>query len=173
MGRDKALVPFQGRPMIESVAAALRAAGLGVLVVGRSDPIQGLDSIPDLPGLGGGPAVGLMSAFTYLDTDVLLVAVDQPMLRPDTVSHLLATPGAAVVPCDAGHPQVTCARFRRACREPLQQMLATGETKLRRLLDSVETTYVSKEMWSEWGEDGRSWRSLDTPQAVQDAEALR
>jgi molybdopterin-guanine dinucleotide biosynthesis protein A len=171
MGSDKALVPFQGLPMIQQVAAALRRSDLEVLVVGR-DSVAGLDAIPDLPGHKGGPAVGLLSAFNHLATDVLLVAVDQPLLRPETAQELLARPGDAVVPQADGHPQVTCALFRRSCYEPLRELLAAGETKLRRLLDRVDATLVAEDTWSKWGEDGRSWMSLDTPQAVRDAEAL-
>jgi molybdopterin-guanine dinucleotide biosynthesis protein A len=173
MGSDKALVPFGGRPMIQQVAAALRASGLEVVVVGRETPIAGFDVIADVPDHGRGPAVGLLSAFEYLDSpQVMLAAVDQPLLRPQTVQQLLALPGDAVVPQAAGHPQVTCALFRRSCHKPLLEMLASGQAKLRRLLDRVDTTLVSEDTWSQWGEDGRSWMSLDTPQAVRDAEAL-
>lgn len=171
MGSDKALVPFQGRPMIQQVATALQASGLQVVVVGRYSFAE-LDAVPDLPGHGGGPAVGLLSAFGHIDKDAFLVAVDQPLLRPETVRQLLTLPGDAVVPSAAGHPQVTCALFRRSCYLPLQELLASGETKLRRLLDRVDATLVPKHTWSNWGEDGRSWMSLDTPQAVRNAEAL-
>jgi molybdopterin-guanine dinucleotide biosynthesis protein A len=174
MGSDKALVPFRGHPMIHVVAAALQASGLEAVVVGRATSVAGLTAVPDVPGHGGGPAVGLLSAFKHIETtDVLLVAVDQPLLRPETVQQLLALPGDAVVPIADGHPQVTCGLFRRHCHEPLQRLLTSGESKLRRLLDHVETTLVPKDTWSQWGEDGRSWLSLDTPQAVRDAEALR
>lgn len=172
MGSDKALVPFQGNPMIERVSAALRSAGLDVLVVGR-DSADG-NSIRDLHGFGGGPAVGLLSAFEHLDQqDVFLVAVDQPLLRPETITQLLQIPGQAVVPMADGHPQVTCALYRHTCHGPLRQLLEGGDSKLRRLLDHVDTTMVPQEAWQMWGEDGRSWMSLDTPEAVRNAEALR
>ena len=52
-------------------------------------------------------------------------------------------------------------------------MAASGERKLRRLLDLVATTEVTAKVWSAWGEDGRSWMSLDTPEALRRAEHLR
>lgn len=174
MGRDKALVEFLGKPMLERVARALSTAGLEVLVVGRPQPTLGFEAIPDVAGLGGGPAVGLLTAFRHIPAeDILLVAVDQPQLQPATVTALLQQPGDAVVPMAGGHPQVTCALYRRESHEELEHAVASGETKLRRLLDRVDTTYVDEPVWSGWGEDGRSWMSLDTPQAVRDAEALR
>ena len=49
MGRDKALVVFRGRPMVNHVSAALRRAGLEVLVVGREDAPSGFAAIPIRP----------------------------------------------------------------------------------------------------------------------------
>jgi molybdopterin-guanine dinucleotide biosynthesis protein A len=159
--------------MIMQVATALEGAGLEVLVVGRATADNGLAAVGDVPGFGGGPAVGLLSAFEYTRSgDVLLVAVDQPLLRPATVRQLVALPGDAVVPSAAGHPQVTCALYRRTCHEPLRRLLEGGQAKLRRLLDLVDTTLVAPDLWEAWGDDGRSWLSLDTPEAVRDAEAL-
>jgi hypothetical protein len=43
--------------------------------------------------------------------------------------------------------------------------------KLRVMLGEVNTTYVGEDVWSAWGEDGSSWLSLDTPEAVRVAEA--
>jgi molybdopterin-guanine dinucleotide biosynthesis protein A len=173
MGSDKALVEFRGLPMIRQVASALRAAGLDVLVVGRDWVPDGEEVVPDVDGLGGGPAVGLLTAFRHLPaSDLLLVAVDQPLLRPETIRHLVALDGAAVVPEADGHPQVTCALYRQECHEALEVALASGQSKLRRLLLSVETNLVLRNVWATWGEDGRSWLSLDTPEAVRKAEAL-
>lgn len=173
MGRDKALVELRRRPMIDHVSQALKTAGLEVLVVGRDNAPNGLTAVSDIADFGGGPAVGLLTAFDHLDMDdVFLVAVDQPLLQPTTIQRLLEIPGDAVVPQASGHPQVTCALYRRKCHRPLAELLASGRMKLRHLLTVIETTSVDEELWSTWGEDGRSWLSLDTPQAVLDAEAL-
>ena len=44
-------------------------------------------------------AIGLLTALSSVaGNDVFLVAVDQPMLRADTVLAILETPGVAVVP---------------------------------------------------------------------------
>lgn len=172
MGRDKAGVQFRGRPLLDHVAAALTSAGLEVVVIGREKPIGDYATVRDLPGLGGGPAVGLLSAFAHHpDRDVFLAAVDQPLLRPETVRGLLDTPGDAVIPVANSHPQVTCAFYRAACRSPLEGMLASGQAKLRRLPDLIDPTMVGSDTWSKWGEDGSSWLSLDTPEALRAAEA--
>ena len=80
--------------------------------------------------------------------------------------------GDTVVPEADGHPQVTCAVYRHQCRPVLEDMFGEGEYKLRKLLTRVTTTFVPEPGWTEWGEDGRSWRSLDTPDELRAAEAL-
>lgn len=171
MGRDKASVPFLGETMISRVAGALAAAGLEVMVVGRREATDGLTAIPDDGTPGRGPMAGMVTGLRHAgDRNVFLVAVDQPLLRPETVTAMLQIPGDAVVPRAEGHPQVTCAVYRRACLPAAEQAFETGEMKLRRMLDTVDATYIGKHVWSEWGEDGRSWLSLDTPQAVRDTE---
>lgn len=173
MGRDRALVQFRGAPMIRQVATALEDAGLGILVVGRTSSIGGLTAIPDAAAIGGGPAAGLLTALRRKEVkDVFMVAVDQPLLRPATIIALLDLPGDIVVPVADGHPQVTCAVYRSGCLGRLEDMNSSGERKLRRLLDRVDTTRVDKHLWSSWGEEGHSWMSLDTPEAVREAEAL-
>ena len=173
MGRDKAVVHFRGRTLLDHVAAALDASGLDVVVVGRDHPIGGYTAVPDVSGLGGGPAVGLLSVFAHHpNRDVFLAAVDQPLLRAETVRKMLDVSGDAVVPVADSHPQVTCALYRATCHSALEGMLRTGQSKLRRLLDAINPTLIGVEIWSKWGEDGSSWLSLDTPEALRAAEAL-
>ncbi len=171
MGADKAFVSFRGAPMISHVAESIRLAGLQVLVVGRE--IAEYESVRDADNPGGGPLVGLLTALRSTGSDVFLTAVDQPLLRPETVLRLLEQPGDAVVPFQAGHPQVTCSVFRAACLDRAETLVASGEGKLRLLIHEVTTNQINESTWTSWGEDGRSWLSLDTPDAVQRAEALR
>jgi molybdopterin-guanine dinucleotide biosynthesis protein A len=173
MGQDKAMVPFRGAAMVTHVSNSLTEAGLDVLVVGRREPLAGLETVPDDGASGRGPMAGMVTGLRTVDGDIFLVAVDQPLLRAATITAILGLPGDAVVPRAGGHPQVTCALYRRACLQPASAALARGERKLRRMLDTVATTYVDADVWARWGEDGRSWLSLDTREAVESAEALR
>ncbi len=158
--------------MFEHVVAALRRSGLEVVVAGRVDAAIGLPTVGDAADLPKGPAAGLLTVLRELTTDVVLVAVDQPLLRPQTVEQLLALEGDAVVPAAAGHPQVTCGVYRLACRDALEELMLQDNPRLRRLLPLVRTTLVPEEAWRDWGEDGRSWLSVDTPEQVIEAEAL-
>lgn len=173
MGADKALLDVAGTSMIVRVAAALREAGCEPLVVGHSSSFSGLIAIPDdLPGQAG-PAAGLATALRVAaGRPVVLVAADQPFLRPQTIRALLALEGDAIVPIDGGANQATCAVYRAECLVPLRKLMAERPSPpLQALLDRVSTRRVLPAEWSRWGEEGHSWWSLDTPEDVLAAEA--
>jgi molybdopterin-guanine dinucleotide biosynthesis protein A len=173
MGRDKALVELGGRPLIAHVAIALAAAGCEPIAVGRAEPVAGIPAIPD--DSGQGPAAGLLTALRVAGgRPVFLVATDQPLLRSETVAALLQVRGAAAVPLAADTRQVLCAVYRAECREPLEALLATDPApSLQRLLDDLPFRGVLEAEWRGWGEDGRSWRSIDTPDDLAAVEARR
>ena len=173
MGRDKVDVEIDGVPMLDLIVIALRAAGCEPLVIGRTTAPEGVTAVlDDLPGRAG-PAAGLVTALRLAaGRDVFLVATDQPLLRPRTVRGLLALEGEAVVPRHDGMRQATCAVYRRECLDTLEELMRDRPSPpLQRLLDRVATRDVSEAEWSRWGEDGRSWRSLDTQEDVTEAEA--
>jgi len=165
MGTDKALVEVAGAPMVQWVAATLERAGLEVVTSGGPHRVPGYENIADAPGLRG-PLAGLAGALENSNASaVLLVAVDQPLLRLATLEQLLAiSTHDAVVPLDAGHPQVTCALYRTSCLPELRRIEGTiPNVSIRDLLARVDVRYVEPAEWTKWGENGRSWRSIDTP----------
>lgn len=93
MGRDKALLSWQGRPLIEHQIHTLEAAGATpVHVSGKRPGHPGLaDLIPDK-----GPVGGLASAAEHLpDGYLLVVPVDMPRLQPTLLARLRQAPNAA------------------------------------------------------------------------------
>jgi molybdopterin-guanine dinucleotide biosynthesis protein A len=160
MGRDKASIQVGGRPFSEWIRRAL--AGRTTVFLGGDLP--DVRTIGDAP--GSGPVAGLASALTIGADAVLLVAVDQPWLRPGTVDHLVERfSGRPVVPVDDGVRQVTCAIYP-ASLAPKAARLAEEGRALQAVLDDVGVDEVPAAEWAEWGEDGRSWFGADTPDEV-------
>ncbi len=170
MAADKPSLVIGRRTMLDHVTAAVTDAGVDrVAVSGRR--MDGFDPLDDPPGISG-PAAGLLAAFRrWPDHDVVLVAADQPMVIPETLRRLATLAGDAVVPVDVVR-QTTCAVYRTACHPALER-LASVETdpSLQRLLDEVAVTEVDEPTWRSWGEDGRSWHSIDTPEDLAAARA--
>lgn len=112
MGRDKALLEVDGRPLALTVASTLRAAGAGRVVAVGGDAAGisalGIEVVPD-EHPGEGPLGGLLTAFAAARTEVVVVlACDLPGIDEHTVrvvvGALLADPHlAAAWPAPEAH----------------------------------------------------------------------
>ncbi len=167
MGSDKASVVVDGQTMLQRVSSALSAVFPRVVVLG--DERTGFECWPDaVP--GGGPLAGIVSALTRMEEErVLVVAVDQPFLRAETLASLdAASSPLAVVPVDStGVRQVTCALYPKSIEEAALEE-ARSDGSIQSLLDRVSFEAVTPETWSQWGEDGRSWFSVDSVEALEE-----
>ncbi len=102
-------------------------------------------------------------------TQVLLVAVDQPFVRRETLGEIVAlADDIPVVPVDDnGVPQVTCALYPRTIQAESMDEAAAGGS-VQSLLDLVSFRPVPPDEWASWGEDGRSWYSVDHLEALEE-----
>lgn len=99
MGRDKALLEWQGRPLIEHQLALLRAAGVdSVEVSGERPAYRGIaDAQPQAGPLAG--LAGIAAAHAY-DAELLVIPVDMPLLQPALLRRLRSE-----------RPEAPCLRF--------------------------------------------------------------
>ncbi|HYG08005.1 MAG TPA: molybdenum cofactor guanylyltransferase [Stenotrophomonas sp.] len=87
MGRDKAMLDWQGKPLLTHMRGLLLRAGVQRVVVSGAYPA--FAGIPDLQHQRG-PLGGLHGVAGHLpDGDLLVVAVDMPLLRPALLTTLL------------------------------------------------------------------------------------
>jgi len=135
MGTDKAGLVWRGRTLLARVADAATAAGLPVVVVGRSEPagwdVAGCGFAPDdEPGLG--PLGGLVSALRATTGPVLLLSCDMPLLTEDAVRWL--ADAASAMALDRGlvtvtdRPQQLFAVYTQAVL-PLAEARAAGDDR--------------------------------------------
>ncbi len=164
MGGDKALIELGGRPMIDWVANALERVCEQVVVSGRIDG-HGHPALPDPEGSHRGPLAGLVAALeAFPDSPLALVAVDQPWIRAGTIEQLEALASElASVPVEGGVRQTTCAVYPPGLDAVARTELAAGGS-LQSMLDVA--AFQPAVDWRDWGEDGRSWYSADTPEAL-------
>ena len=170
MGRDKALVEIAGRPMVEWVAEAVSAVAGEVVVLGRSGTLFGLTCVPDDHPARRGPLAGLATALRIAAGEpAVVVAVDQPWVRPATLRGLLeqAGPLHAVVPIAEKARQVTCAVYPEAWADRAAVEDAAGGS-IQSLLDVMLLRPVEAAEWQTWDEDGRSWFSVDSEAAIEE-----
>ncbi|MDX1448269.1 MAG: molybdenum cofactor guanylyltransferase [Acidimicrobiia bacterium] len=167
MGTDKASVEVGSSTMLDHVGQALGQVADEIVVAGRSEPIGGYPVLAD-PGVPHrGPLAGLAAAATaHATSDLVVVAVDQPWVRPETLTNLVATArDLPVLPVDGGIRQTTCAVYPAGSLPGISEELAGGGS-IQSLLDRISFEPITESAWQAWGEDGRSWFSADTMAAV-------
>lgn len=161
MGRDKALVPVAGRPMVMVAAGALADAGVtDVTAVGGDAAALGSLGLAVAPDRwpGEGPLGGLLTGLGLgAVTDIVvvltcdLVALDGVAVRRllDTLDSHPDAAGAA--PSAGGHPQLLTAAYRAASAGPLQAQFDAGERGVRRAvrasrLDVVDVAGIAESL---------------------------
>lgn len=144
MGRDKALLPFNGSTLAQSVAEAVRAAAGTVILVGKPACDGLLSYVPDLYP-GEGPLGGILSALEHSRADWnLIAACDMPRLSTGFLEQLLdaaeSCGGDALVPAGpSGHWEPLCAVYHRSSLQGLYAAFARGIRKIAVALQEVRT----------------------------------
>jgi len=149
MGRDKALLPFRGGPLVEAVAREVaRAAGRAVLV-GSPSRHGGLGFRVG-PGVfpGEGPLGGILTALQNTTADWnLIVACDMPEVSAAFLGELLdrAERWGVDVLIPAGpshHLEPLCAVYHRRTRQALYAAFASGTRKVTAALDGLRAAVL-------------------------------
>lgn len=126
MGRDKALLDWHGRPLLERQLAVLREAGVDdARVSGHRPRYRGVaDALP-----GAGPLGGLAGIAGALDGDaeLLVIPVDMPLLQATLLRRLRDE-----------RPQARCLRFAGHVLPMRWRLDAHGRAVLLELLRSDE-----------------------------------
>jgi molybdopterin-guanine dinucleotide biosynthesis protein A len=167
MGSDKAMAPVGSSTMLEMVINAVDPAG-EVVVVGRTEAPHGTTAVADRRLDSRGPLTGLETAM-WLNPGrtVVLIAVDHPFVRHETLDALLDLEGDAIVPFDDGWQQVTCAVYRPSFLAAATDVLDIGGRSIITALERVDTRLVAEPEWRTWNEDGRSWFSVDSRERLE------
>ncbi len=169
MGRDKAHLPFEGRPLAVRAASLLDSLFEEVLLVGGEPPA-------DAPGRriadGPGPRCPLRGVVAALEATraerVLLLATDLPRVPPELLLGLLAWPPAdAVVPRAEGRLQPLCALYRR---EPAlaeaRRRLADGRLRLLDWLEALAPSVIEGADLAVLDPSGQALANVNTPEDV-------
>jgi len=131
MGRDKALIPFRGRPLVTWALETLRAAGLETRIAGARTALEGLAPVVADPEPGLGPLSGVCAGLAVTEAPWgVFLPVDLPLLPASLIAFLLnharITGRAVTLPSVNGFAQTFPAVVERAALPVLQVELAGG-----------------------------------------------
>ncbi len=144
LGRDKVLLPWKGRTLLDHAVARLRKVCGSVRVCADRDDLG--SSIPDGGPVirdalaGAGPLAGMVAALEQSQTQWnFFLAVDMPLVPAELLQVLAARAGSgyaevdgrlAILPEVDEMPQPLCGLFYRSLADGLRDALEEGKYKI-------------------------------------------
>ena len=169
MGRPKAMLPFDGVPLIVHTIDMLQPLFDEIVVVAA--PRQELPAMPvqlvrdevAYQGPVGGISYGLAAASGRV---AFVTSCDSAFLNPALIAHLLSqiADHDVVVPFWDGRLQPLHAVYRRSVLPLLEAQLARGELRPVHLFDKVRTRRIEEEEIRRFDPDGASFFNMNTPE---------
>ncbi len=181
LGRDKAVEPIGGEPLIARCIGRLSAVADEIIVVvngierGKQLPLPPtcrvvVDVYADSGSLGG-----IFSGVSAMgDEWGMVVACDMPFLNIALLKHMLSLREGfdAIVPVLDGRPEPTHALYSKACLPHIERRLQAGDLKIARFFDDVSVRYVSQEDIDAHDPDHLSFFNVNTQSDLEKALEL-
>ncbi len=146
LGRDKVLLPYQGKPLGLHIYRILEDLLPEILLIGHPRPALealGLTSYPDRMS-GKGALGGLYTALTIATTQyVFVAAADMPFLTADLITGILSHrhDADAVIPRGPAGPEPLCAVYSTSCTGTIGNNLDKGSLKIISALEGLTILY--------------------------------
>lgn len=178
MGRNKALLPFLGQPLILRVKQRL-AHLADEIIVTANDPddydFLGVPIKPDaFPGMGalGGIYTALQAAQQPL---VAIVACDLPFANPQLLAacrdNLWESGADAIIPrSEKGLEPLHAVYRRKSCLPLVEAALFAGERKVIAWHSQAQITIMYPQTVSQYDQHGIAFWNVNTPEEFLQAE---
>ncbi len=181
LGRNKALEPINGEPLISRVFKRLASVSdQAVVVVNNMERAAALplpasakvavDLYPD-----GGSLGGIFTGLSAADGGWgLVVACDMPFLNVALFEQMLFLRQGfdAVVPVLDGRPEPTHAVYSKACLGPIERKLKANDLKIAGFFDEVRVRYVPQEAIEKLDPERLSFFNVNTQEDLDRALSL-
>jgi molybdopterin-guanine dinucleotide biosynthesis protein A len=177
MGRDKAWIPVEGRPLVLFQAGRLSAVFDEVVVSAKTRDrfsAEGLRVVTD-PETEFAPIFGIRAALAELGGPVFVLAVDLPRFPPALAAalarELVEKALPCVVPSAEGRIQALCAAYAPSILPELDARIAAGRLAIRELVAECGGAVRDETFWRRWGgpESFENWNRPEDHETVPDA----
>lgn len=168
MGQDKGSLPIGDESMLDRIVRIVRAIADDVIVVARRDQRVPADvrlvhdPVEDL-----GPLAGIAAGLAASTSDLnVVVACDMPLINPQVLKRLasLIDDHDACVAVADGHASALCGIYRSRIAPDAQALLDSGERRVMRLLDQIQTKRVEAAAFRDLDPRLETFISVDTPE---------
>lgn len=177
MGRDKALEPLAGRPVIGHVIGALEPLAKDVFIVANDYAAYGGFGLPVRADHYDFRAslVGVYSALASAAEDHCFVtACDLPFADPALVQYMsgLAAGYDAVVPVSHRGREPLHAFYSKSCMETMRAGIEGGDLAIRHALDKLKVREVTTEEMESVCNPAIVFLNINSPEDLKAAERL-
>ena len=184
MGRDKAFVEFNDRPLLASALELAREIVPDVRIVGSKEKFAQYAPVVEDIFRDCGPLGGIHAALRTSLTDLnLMLAVDMPFVPLAFLRYLIcqaqicqtqigqtrtAAKASVVVPRSGGRWQPLCAIYRRDFADAAEAALRAGRNRIDLLFEVVKTRVIAEEEMERAGFSRNLFRNLNTPEELEE-----
>lgn len=179
MGRDKALIEIEGRPMLARVIEVVRPLFEDIAVIGGDSLKYGSFGVPvrgDIrPGCGslGGIYTALATASSPV---VFCAACDMPFLSSSLVAFLLGVMKEggcqAVLPSIDGEAEPLCAVYSRSLLPVIERDLDAGVLRIKNTLATLRVRTVEPDEMRRYDPELHTFFNINTPEDLERARVI-
>ena len=181
LGRDKAVEPFAGKPLLRRVIDRIGPLTDEIVVVvadaprAQALPLEAgervaMDVYPDRGSLGG-----IFSGLAAANNEWgLVVACDMPFLNRALFEYMLGLRDGqdAVVPLPGAYPEPTHALYAKACLPHIEAKLQANDLKISGFFDQVRVRYVGEAEIGAFDPEFLSFFNVNSPEDLARAREL-
>ncbi len=168
MGRNKALLPWHGVPLIQHIVERLTEVSRDILLVTNTPQeyaFLGLPMVPDVVPHGGS-LVGLYSGLEAIRHPWgLVMACDVPFVNTDLLEYMLSLREGyqAVVPVIGGRHEPLHALYHKSCLPAMRRHIDAGDKRIISFYPEIEIRFLEEEEINRFDPDHLSFLNANTP----------
>jgi len=164
MGKDKAMLDWFGKPLVEHMTSLLTIIASPVRIVGRG-------SLPDLhPGIG--PLAGILTALSVTASDInFIVAVDTPLLTYEFLKYFerrTISSNRALIACKIQSGFPLCLGIRRSAQLLAENYILSGRRSVRGFIEEAQAELITVDDLDALGISPEIFRNLNTESDYQE-----
>ena len=172
MGRDKGLVVFRGKKMIEQVLKVAAAISSDILIIANSEAYRQFsypcfeDEIKDC-----GPMGAIFTALQQAKADkVLVLSCDVPLISASVLQQLAKNCGeeSALVASHDGQIQPLCGIYDKKCIGFFKETIGLGNFQMKALLAEMD----AKTMAFEGEAYNQAFLNINTPEDLAQIQKM-
>lgn len=170
MGAAKATVLLDGRPLLDHVVEAARAAGLAPVAVAKRDSALPPSDVPrwDEPDEPQHPLTGVVAALRQAAAPIVVVPVDLPRVAPGLLAALAAYPARLAVVEAAGRLHPLLGRFDPADADALEDAARAGAPVVR-TVTALGAVRIGDDEVARYGDPARLLVNVNRREDLDDA----